>query len=129
VPNSEDDGLVKMLGIHVDHASPDKVQLSWDVTPEVHRTQGVVHGGVFCETAASVGASLWYGDRGQVASVSNETDFLRTVREGVLTATATPIHRGRLQQLWQVEVTDARATLIARGKARLRNVAAPAEKG
>jgi 1,4-dihydroxy-2-naphthoyl-CoA hydrolase len=132
VSNSEEVGLVKMLGMHVDHASPDKVQLSWDVTPEHRQAQGIVHGAVFCaavETAASVGANLWYGDRGQVAGVSNETDFLHPVHEGTLTAIATPIHRGRRQQLWQVEVTDERATLIAHGQARLRNVAGPVEKG
>jgi uncharacterized protein (TIGR00369 family) len=56
--------------------------------------------------------------------VSNQTDFLRSAREGVLTATATPIHQGRLQQLWQVNITDADERLIARGQVRLQNLPA-----
>jgi 1,4-dihydroxy-2-naphthoyl-CoA hydrolase len=74
------------------------------------------------ETAASIGAASWMGDRGQVVGVSNQTDFLRGVREGELTATATPLHRGRLQQLWQVEITDEGGRLVARGQVRLQNI-------
>jgi uncharacterized protein (TIGR00369 family) len=85
---------------------------------------------VYCaavETAASWGAALWYGERGKVVGVSNTTDFLRSVRDGVLTATATPVHRGRSQQLWQVEITDAATRLVARGQVRLQNLAAAPE--
>jgi 1,4-dihydroxy-2-naphthoyl-CoA hydrolase len=55
--------------------------------------------------------------------VSNQTDFLRAVRDGRLTATGMPIHRGRLQQLWAVEIRDARDRLVARGQVRLQNIA------
>ena len=37
-------------------------------------------------------------------------------------ATGTPIHRGRLQQLWLVEIHDEQARLIARGQVRLQNL-------
>jgi uncharacterized protein (TIGR00369 family) len=71
----------------------------------------------------------WDGERGKVVGVSNTTDFLRAVREGRLTATATPVHRGRSQQLWQVEVTDASTRLVARGQVRLQNLAAVPDAG
>jgi len=105
--------------------SADLVRLEWDVTPDHHQPYGIVHGGVHCtaiETAASVGAALWFGDRGRVVGVSNQTDFLRAVSEGTLTAVATPIHRGRSQQLWLVEITDEQHRLIARGQVRLQNL-------
>jgi 1,4-dihydroxy-2-naphthoyl-CoA hydrolase len=95
------------------------------VTPALHQPYGIVHGGVHCaavETAASVGAALWFGDRGTVVGVSNHTDFLRGVRDGELTATATPIHRGGMQQLWLVEVTDEQGRAVARGQVRLQNL-------
>jgi uncharacterized protein (TIGR00369 family) len=85
-----------------------------------------VHGGVHCsvvETLASTGAAHWFGERGQVVGVSNQTDFLRAVRQGRLTARATPIHRGRLQQLWQVEIRDPQDRLVARGQVRMQNIA------
>jgi uncharacterized protein (TIGR00369 family) len=45
------------------------------------------------------------------------------VNSGRLTATATPIHRGRSQQLWQVAITDEQDRLVARGQVRLQNLA------
>ena len=51
----------------------------------------------------------------------NATDFLRAA-SGRMTATATPLHRGRSQQLWLVEVTDASGRIAARGQVRLQNL-------
>jgi uncharacterized protein (TIGR00369 family) len=119
------DGLVQLLGIEFVDADPDRVVLRCPVRPELLQPYRIVHGGVHCslvETAASVAAALWFGERGQVVGVANHTNFLRAVRDGVLTATATPIHRGRSQQLWLVEVTDEDARTIARGEVRLMNV-------
>jgi uncharacterized protein (TIGR00369 family) len=118
-------GFVALLGLTFDEVSGDRVVIRWKVRPELHQPFGIQHGGVYCsvvETAASVGGSLWLGDRGQVVGVSNQTDFLRAVREGELTAVGTPVHRGRSQQLWQVEITDADARLVARGQVRLQNL-------
>jgi uncharacterized protein (TIGR00369 family) len=62
------------------------------------------------------------GRHANVVGVSNHTDFLRAVREGVVTARSTPIHRGRTQQLWLVEVHDEADRLVARGQVRLQNL-------
>ena len=118
-------GFAAVLGIAFEEATGDRVVLRWNVRPELLQPYGILHGGVHCsvvETAASVAAALWLGDRGQVVGVSNQTDFLRAVREGELTATATPIHRGRSQQLWLVEIRDATERMVARGQVRLQNV-------
>ncbi|MER7459344.1 PaaI family thioesterase [Micromonospora sp. NPDC126480] len=120
-------GFVALLGLKFDEAGADRVVIRWQVRPELHQPFGIQHGGVYCsvvETAASVGGALWLGDRGQVVGVSNQTDFLRAVREGELTAVGTPVHRGRSQQLWQVEITDADDRLVARGQVRLQNLSA-----
>ncbi len=39
-----------------------------------------------------------------------------------MTSTATPIHRGRLQQVWVVETVDADGRVVARGQVRLQNL-------
>jgi uncharacterized protein (TIGR00369 family) len=124
-----DAGFFQALGLRVCEATGKKVVLEWDVTPAHHQPYGIVHGGVHCsavESAASVGAALWLGEDGKVVGVSNHTDFLRPVADGTLRATATPIHCGRTQQLWLVEVTDERERLIARGEVRLQNLPASA---
>ena len=118
-------GLVKLLGFEFTELTADRVTLAWTVTPDHHQPYGIVHGGVYCaavETAASMGAAAWFGDRGTVVGVSNHTDFLRAASDGRMTAVATPIHRGRLQQLWLVEISDDDGRLVARGEVRLQNL-------
>ncbi|RGC66055.1 putative esterase [Micromonospora sp. MW-13] len=120
-------GFVALLGLEFDEVSGDRVVIRWRVRPELHQPYGIQHGGVYCavvETAASVGGSLWLGGRGRVVGVSNQTDFLRAVRDGELTAVGTPVHRGRSQQLWQVEISDDAGRLVSRGQVRLQNLTA-----
>jgi 1,4-dihydroxy-2-naphthoyl-CoA hydrolase len=57
-----------------------------------------------------------------VGGVNNNTDFLRAIRSGTVTAVSTPIHRGRRQQLWQITITDDDNRLVARGQVRLQNL-------
>ena len=118
-------GLDAALGFEIDEAGPDRVVMSWTVAERHLQPFGLVHGGVYCsvvETTASLGAALWFGERGNVVGVANHTNFLRAAREGRMTATATPIHRGRSQQLWLVEVHDSDAHTVARGEVRLQNL-------
>ena len=127
-PSTLDDIIgpfVRHLGIEFTSMTPDRVEARWVVEPHLHQPYGIVHGGVHCsvvETLASVGAALWLGERGQVVGVNNNTDFFRAVREGELTSAATPLHRGRSQQLWLVETVDATARTVARGQVRLQNL-------
>jgi uncharacterized protein (TIGR00369 family) len=119
-------GFIKLVGLRITEASGDRVVLACPVTPDLHQPFGLVHGGVYAtlaETAASIGASLWFGDQGKVVGVSNHTDFLRAVRRGELRAEATPLSRGRTTQLWQVEIGDEQGRLVAHSKVRLQNLA------
>ncbi len=55
--------------------------------------------------------------------ISNTTDFLKAVTNGHLAGVATPIHRGRTQQLWEVDVRHQESgRLVAHGQVRLQNV-------
>ncbi|WP_375481391.1 PaaI family thioesterase [uncultured Jatrophihabitans sp.] len=120
-----DSGLNATLGFHFADVGADRVELTWTVGPQHLQPFGIVHGGVYCsavESAASIGAAMWLGDRGHVVGVANHTNFLHAVREGTLSAVATPIHRGRSQQLWLVEITDDQQRAVARGEVRLQNL-------
>lgn len=124
-PKGELGSFSEWLGVEIVEATGDRVVLAWDVRPELWQPYEIVHGGVHCavvESAASLAAALWLGDRGKVVGVSNHTDFLRAVHDGRLVATATPIHRGRLQQLWLVDVVDDQSRAVARGQVRLQNL-------
>lgn len=115
----------EVLGIELVDASEDKVVFTCPIKPEMHQPYGIVHGGVYCsivESAASMAAAIWLGDKGYVVGVVNTTNFIRATREGTLTATATPLQRGRTQQLWQVEILDDADRLVAHGQVRLANI-------
>ena len=113
------------LGLEIDSATGDEVTAHLTVRSDLHQPYGIVHGGVHCsvvETIASVGAAMWLGDRGKVVGVSNSTDFYRAVSEGTLRATARPVHRGRSQQVWVVEIVDDQERTVSRGQVRLQNL-------
>ena len=125
-------GLNGLIGIEYDEVNPERVVLSLEVEEHHHQPYGLVHGGIYCtivETAASLGAALSAMERGMTGAVgvSNSTDFYRSHRTGKIRATATPIHRGRTQQVWHVDVTrDEDDVLLAHGRVRLQNVVDPA---
>lgn len=119
---------VAHTGIELTEASVDRCEGRVEIIPIHHQPYGVVHGGVYCtliETLASTGAALWAMEQGMAGAVglSNKTDFIKAMTEGVLLGRATPIHRGRTQQLWQVDVTrESDGRLVAQGQVRLQNV-------
>lgn len=115
------------LGLEIDEVSGSHVTAHLELGRRHHTPWGVVHGGVYTtliETVASLGASAAVFDRAEFAvGVSNSTDFLRSATEGGVTILAKPIIQGRVQQLWDVDITrDADGTALARGRVRLQNV-------
>jgi acyl-coenzyme A thioesterase PaaI-like protein len=55
--------------------------------------------------------------------VSNAADFRRSHRTGRLQVVAFPIHQGRTQQLWRVEIRRPEdPELVAHGQVRLQNI-------
>lgn len=124
-------GFVRALGLEITEVTADGVVGQLEPGPQHHQPFGIVHGGVYAaivETLASFGAAASVADRGElVVGVNNTTDFLRAHRTGRLVARAVPIHQGRTQQLWQVEIArQADSKLVARGQVRL--AVLPAER-
>lgn len=119
---------VAHTGIELTGASADHAEARLVVNDSHHQPYGVVHGGVYStmvETLASTGAAMWAMEQGMAGAVgvSNKTDFIRPTSEGVLIGRATPIHRGRTQQLWQVDIVrEGDGKLAAQGQVRLQNV-------
>ena len=122
------EGFDRLLGLQLSSVGPDEVRASLVVTPELLQPYGLLHGGVLCsivETLGSVGGAAWFGERGQVVGTSNHTNLLRSARDGAqLQAVATPVHRGRTSQLWNVEVRDEQDKLVATGQLRVANLPA-----
>jgi 1,4-dihydroxy-2-naphthoyl-CoA hydrolase len=113
---SDSETLIKTLEIEVLEASPEKVVATMPVQPKVHQPFGLLHGGAsvaLAESVASVGAFLSVADQGMTAvGLEINANHLRGVRDGLVTATATPIHKGRSTHVWQVEIKDANGKMV-----------------
>jgi 1,4-dihydroxy-2-naphthoyl-CoA hydrolase len=115
----------RLVGWELLEASGTRVVGRLDVREQLHQPTGIVHGGVYAtviETTCSLGGWLATDRRRPVVGITNSTDFLRAVRDGVLTFTATAIQQGRTLQLWEVEVRDEDERLVAHGKVKLMNL-------
>ena len=120
------------LGLVFTELSPDGARAQLQIQPKLLQPMGIVHGGVYCsmiESMASLSAHTWLSAHGggSVVGVNNNTDFLHALREGTIYGTATPLHRGRRQQLWLVTIADATDRVVARGQVRLQNLEARSE--
>ena len=82
---------------------------------------GVLHGGAtaaLIETAASVAARAAAPDDAVPVGAELTVSHLRSVSQGWVKATATPLHRGRRTVVYQVTVTDDDERTIAVGTLR-----------
>ena len=127
VPEELGRGFDNEIGLTYLEVTPDGGRAQLAINDKVLQPWGIVHGGVYCaivESLASVSAHVWLAEHGggTVVGVNNNTDFLRAIRSGTVTATSTPIHRGRRQQLWLITITDEQDRLVARGQVRLQNI-------
>ncbi len=126
----------ELLGVEVVEAGPERVVLRLPVTWKVHQPYGILHGGVsalLAESAASLGAALAAGPGHQVVGIELNASHLRALRDGMLTATATPLRVGRTVQVWSITLTDdegngicaARCSLAVRGEPGRHDTAMP----
>ncbi|MEH3034821.1 MAG: PaaI family thioesterase [Aeromicrobium erythreum] len=122
-------GLDGVLGVEHLELTADKVVVRFTIGGQHLQPFGIPHGGVYCavhESTASVAAQIWLGEKGVVVGTNNSTDFLRQAKVGdTITVTATPIHRGRTQQLWHLDSHDQDGRLVAQGQVRLANLDQP----
>lgn len=127
VPEGLGKGFDNELGLEYLEFSPDGLRARLKIHDKLLQIAGIVHGGVYCsviESVASVSGGVWLAEHGggTVVGVNNNTDFLRAISSGTVTAESTPIHRGRRQQLWLVTITDDNDRVVARGQVRLQNI-------
>jgi 1,4-dihydroxy-2-naphthoyl-CoA hydrolase len=116
------------LGIRVVELTPDRVVLQVEVGPKVHQPYGILHGGVsalMAEGAASLGGAISVGPDEIVVGTELNCSHLRSMSSGVLTATATPIRKGRTVHVWAIELTDESDRMICISRCTLQVLKAP----
>ena len=100
--------LGERMDLRILYASPEKIT---GALPVEGNTQpyGLLHGGasaVLAETLGSVGAMLHAGPGRIAVGVDLNCTHHRGVRSGLITGTATPVHRGRSTATYETVITD-----------------------
>jgi uncharacterized protein (TIGR00369 family) len=118
----------EQLGVIITLATPEKVVMQVEVGPKVHQPFGILHGGVsalMAEGAASTGGFLNVKPGQLVVGTELNCSHLRSMTEGTLTATATPIRIGRTVQVWGIDLKDDRDRMICVARCTLQVITAP----
>lgn len=113
---STKDTLIETLDIDYEELSMDKVVFTMPVGPKTWQPAGILHGGasvVLAETAASVATAINI-DTSKFNPVGMEinANHIRSMKDGILTATATPLHKGRTTMVWDIKLTDEQGKLV-----------------
>ena len=90
------------------------------VTSKVYQPDVVLHGGATVALAESVGSAVSYMSvdymNQTIRGIIISANHLKSVKEGYVYARATPIHKGRSTQLWEIKITDDNNNLVSHCK-------------
>ena len=121
------------LDIRVVAAEKDRVVATMPVGPNQRQQVGYLHGGasvVLAESVASLGSALNMDADHQMAfGLEINANHLRPKRDGLLTAVATPLHRGRSSHVWDVKISDEDGKLVCISRCTVAIVDRPPDNG
>ena len=106
------------MGIKFVEADKDHVVATLEVREDLCTAGHSIHGGALMALADSVGAAATVvnlpADAKGTTTIESKTNFVSGAAAGTtITATATPVHRGRRTQVWQTRIESADKKLIA----------------
>jgi uncharacterized protein (TIGR00369 family) len=110
--------FAELKGVTFTEAGLDRVVAKMLVRPDLCTLHHTIHGGAIMAFADSVGAAatvinLPVEAKG-TTTIESKTNFIGGAKEGsVVTATATPVHRGRRTQVWQTRLETEDGRLVA----------------
>ena len=108
-------GLLETLQMEIVEKTPERVVVTMPVTSSHHQPMGFLHGGAsvaLAETAASIGGNVACPRDCVAFGQEINANHLRPIRDGLLTAVATPLHVGRTTQVWDVKIRDQADRLV-----------------
>ncbi|SFD93689.1 uncharacterized domain 1-containing protein [Lentibacillus persicus] len=110
------DTLIEALGIETVSLEEDCVIMTMPVDTRTLQPAGFLHGGAnvaLAETAASMGAFINTDtEQFNVFGLEINANHIKSKREGTVTATAVPLHKGKTTMVWEINITDEQDDLI-----------------
>jgi|TARA_B110000305_G_scaffold20479_1_gene18847 uncharacterized protein (TIGR00369 family) len=120
INNSNKNTLMETLEMDFIDVGDDFLIAKMPVNSRVYQPDGVLHGGATVALAESVGSAASYmsidHNTQMIRGIVISANHLKSVRQGFVYAKATPIHRGRTTQLWEIKITDDHSNLISHCK-------------
>lgn len=108
--------LIEALGMEITTLEEGKVIATMPVDGRTRQPMGLLHGGAsvaLAETVASLGAyHLVDHDKQAVVGLEINANHIRGKKDGVVTAIATILHRGRKTMVWDIKIVDEAEKLI-----------------
>ncbi|WEG14987.1 PaaI family thioesterase [Pullulanibacillus sp. KACC 23026] len=108
--------LLETLNMTYTEIASDRLVITMPVNSTVHQPMGLLHGGAsvaLAETTASMATMLNINpETHNCVGLEINANHLKSKRDGLLTATATPLHRGRKTMVWEIKLTDEDNRLI-----------------
>lgn len=109
--------LVSHLKIVFTEIGDDYIKAEMAMGPHLMQPLGTLHGGASCvlaETVGSVGSYFCIDPKTHYTmGLDINTNHIRAVKTGVLTATGRPYHVGKLTQIWSIEIVNDQNQLIS----------------
>jgi uncharacterized protein (TIGR00369 family) len=110
--------FAELKGVTFVEAERDRVVAKMLVRPDLCTLHHTLHGGAIMALADSVGAAATVinlpEDAKGTTTLESKTNFIGGAKEGTtVTATATPVHRGRRTQVWTTRVEAEDGKLVA----------------
>lgn len=110
-------GLHQSLGIEVIEIGEGKVKATMPVDDRTRQPYGYLHGGAsvaLAETAASVGTAALIDLEKEICfGLEINANHVRSKRDGMVTATAETVHRGKTTMVWDIRINDEDGRLIS----------------
>jgi 1,4-dihydroxy-2-naphthoyl-CoA hydrolase len=113
---NNDKNMAGHLGIEFTEIGDDYICAKMPVDFRTHQPLGLLHGGasvVLAETLGSLGATISVSPNNQFCvGVEINANHLSSVRSGYVHGKATPLHRGRTLQVWEIKISDDNGKLV-----------------
>jgi 1,4-dihydroxy-2-naphthoyl-CoA hydrolase len=110
------DTMMQTLGIRFTAVGDKWLQGTMPVDHRTHQPYGLLHGGasvVLAETLGSSAAMLTLDPEKELTvGLDINANHIRGVRSGVVTGTATVLHRGRTTQVWEIRIENGEGALV-----------------
>lgn len=106
----------ELLGIKITELGENFIRATMPVDKRTHQAYGILHGGAsaaLAETLGSIGSVIVVDPEKYICvGVEINANHIRSVREGLVTGTAVPLHLGASSHVWEIKITDKNEKLV-----------------